>query len=278
MTTQEIMGLALEMAGFARVPEDSGIYVPGHDVRRVLFGVDVGAAELHIARELGFDLVIAHHPPGTFPDQWKLLLRHVEFMTAAGVPEDAALAAVADRVEATRLRGQIVNTDHVPSVARLLGLPFMNIHAPLDELGRRRMRGQVDGVLAGDGATVGAVVAALAELPEMAAAPTEVRLLLGDPRRPAGNVVVAHGALTNGGYPVAHACFTHGVDSVIYIHIEFGELQRLRAEGRGNLIMTGHLAGDSLGFTPFITELRKRGLEVTTFSGVIESPQSTDRA
>ncbi|HEU5298407.1 MAG TPA: hypothetical protein VFW08_02835, partial [bacterium] len=58
--------------------------------------------------------------------------------------------------------------------------------------------------------------------------------------------------------------------TVVYIHIEYGELQRLRAEGRGNLIMTGHLAGDALGFTPFLAELRRRGLEVATFSGVIE--------
>jgi len=42
---------------------------------------------------------------------------------------------------------------------------------------------------------------------------------------------IGHGALTNGGYPVAKACFAHGVDTVVYIHIDYGELQRLRAEG-----------------------------------------------
>jgi hypothetical protein len=104
----------------------------------------------------------------------------------------------------------------------------------------------------------------------MRAAPTTVRLLLGDPERPVRNVVIGHGALTNGGYPVARTCFAHGVDAVVYIHIDYGELQRLRADGRGHLIVTGHLAGDSLGFTPFLQALRQRGLEVTTFSGVIE--------
>ncbi|OLD44263.1 MAG: hypothetical protein AUI83_17485 [Armatimonadetes bacterium 13_1_40CM_3_65_7] len=104
----------------------------------------------------------------------------------------------------------------------------------------------------------------------MQAAPTKVQLALGDARNSVSKVVVAHGAYTNGGYPVAHTCFAHGIDLVVYIHIDFGELQRLRAEGRGNLILTGHLAGDSLGFTPFLRELRKHGLEVTTFSGVIE--------
>lgn len=270
MTTDEIMALALEMGGFDSTPEDSAVFVPGRNIRRVLFGVDVSAGDLLMARQLGFDLVIAHHPTGVYVDEWKMLLRHVEFMTAAGVPEAAAREAVADRVEATKLRGQISNVDQTPSAARLLGMPFMNIHAPLDELGRRRMRAAVDRVLAGREARAGDLVQALAALPEMQAAPTTVRLLLGDPERPVHSVVIGHGALTNGGYPVARTCFAHGVDAVVYIHIDYGELQRLRADGRGNLIVTGHLAGDSLGFTPFLQALRQRGVEVTTFSGVIE--------
>ncbi|MDQ7844640.1 MAG: Nif3-like dinuclear metal center hexameric protein [Armatimonadota bacterium] len=272
MTTDEIMSLALELAGMDRVPEDSAVFVPGRNIRRVLFGVDVGAAEIALARALGFDLVIAHHPTGVYIDEWKVLARHIQFMTASGVPEEAAREAIADRIEATKLRGQISNADHVPSTARLLGMPFMNIHAPLDEIGRRRMRRQVDAVLADGRARVADVVEALAALPEMRAAPTTVQLVLGHPDHPVRTVVVAHGALTNGGYPVARTCFAHGVDVVVYIHIDYADLQRLRAEGRGNLIITGHLAGDAVGFTPFLAALRRRGLEVTTFSGVIEPP------
>lgn len=263
------MHVALEMAGFTRIPEDSAIHVPGINIRRILFGIDVGAAELALAKELGFDLVIAHHPTGVTPQQWKIFLRHVEFMTAAGVPEDVALAAVAERVEGLQLRGQSSNYDHAPSVARLLKMPFMNIHAPLDELGRRRICERVDHVLARAKATVGDLVAALGALPEIAAAPTSVHLVMGDKRQLVRKVVVGHGALTNGGYPVARACFTHGVDTVIYLHIDFAELQRLRAVKRGNLILTGHLAGDSLGFTPFHAALARLGLEVVSFSGVI---------
>ncbi len=237
MTTEEIMSLALEMSGFLRIPEDSAIFVPGKGIQKVLFGVDVGAAELQMAKALGVDLVIAHHPPATGTDTWKIFLRHVEFMTAAGVPEDAALAAVAEKIEGLKLRGQVANYDHVPSAAKLIGIPFMNIHAPLDELGRRRLREQVDGVLARGRATAGDLVDALAALPEMRAAPTTVQAVLGDAADPVRRVVVGHGAYTNGGYPVARACFAHGVDAVVYIHIDFAELQHLRAERRGNLIV-----------------------------------------
>src|SRR3989441_11090646 len=86
--------------------------------------------------------MIRRPPRSTLFPYTTLFRSHVEFMTAAGVPEDAALAAVAEKVEGLKLRGQAANYDHVPSVARLLGIPFMNVHAPLDELGRRRMRSE----------------------------------------------------------------------------------------------------------------------------------------
>jgi hypothetical protein len=271
MTTEQIMQVALDLAGFSRVPEDSAIYVPGGPIRRVLFGLDVGPAELMLARQLGFDLVIAHHPVQATPHQWKLFLRHVEFMVEAGVPEEAALEAIGPRIEVMKLRIQAANYDHVPSVARLLGLPFMNIHGPLDEVGRRRMREAVDNIGGRPdvgGATVGDVAAALAALPEVRQAPTEVTIAVGDPSATAGNVLVAHGALTNGGAAVARTAFQHGVGTVIYIHIDPAELATLRRESQGALVLVGHLAGDALGFTPFLDELRLRGLEVTTFSGV----------
>ncbi len=63
MNTSEIMQLANEMAGFKETPEDSQIYVPGENVKKVLFGIDVGSAELMLAKERGYDLVITHHPP-----------------------------------------------------------------------------------------------------------------------------------------------------------------------------------------------------------------------
>ncbi len=270
MTTDEVMSVALDLAGWDRVPGDSAVFVPGASIRRVLFGLDVGVAELQLARSLGVDLVIAHHPPAPPAGAAEVFSRHVEFMTAAGVPADVAQDAVAERLEALRLRAHVANTDHVPSAARLLGMPFMNIHAPLDEVGRRRLVDVVDDVLRRGSATAGDLVEALGALPEVRAAPAPVRLALGDPSAPVRRVLVAHGAYTNGGYPVARACFASGVDAVIYLHIDFADLQRLRAEGRGALILLGHLAGDSLGFTPFLAALRRRGLEVLTFSGVLD--------
>src|SRR5205807_10304715 len=99
MTTEEIMSLALGMSGYLRIPEDSGIFLPGKGIRKVLFGLDVGTAALQLAKTMGADLVIAHHPPATAVEASKIFLRPAELMTAAGEPEGAAPAAVPAKLQ-----------------------------------------------------------------------------------------------------------------------------------------------------------------------------------
>jgi len=76
-------------------------------------------------------------------------------------------------------------------------------------------------------------------------------------------VVVSHAAGTNGGYEVAKTYFKHGVGTLIYIHISSADLDRLIADGVGNLIVTGHIASDSVGINPFLKALEERRVSVT---------------
>ncbi len=74
---------------------------------------------------------------------------------------------------------------------------------------------------------------------------------------------MSHGAGTNGGYEIAKTYFEHGVGTVIYIHISSGDLEKLETETRGNLVVTGHIASDSVGINPLIRELEERNVSVT---------------
>lgn len=270
MNTDQLMRVALELVGFEVVPEDSAIYVAGDGIERVLFGLDIGVGELLMAHHLGYDCVIAHHPVGLPHRAWRVFERHVGLMVQAGVPEEAARGAVEPKMEALRLRGQARNYEQVPLAARRLGLPFMNIHCPLDEMGRRVMQTAVDEALAADPqATLGDLVDALAGLPAAKRAETEVTVPVGDRAAPAGKTVVAHGALTNGGYHVARAYFEHGVDTVVYIHVSPEDVRRLREHGEGQLVVTGHVVGDAFGIAPYVDALRTQGLEIDVLSHVL---------
>ncbi|MCM8747649.1 hypothetical protein NET02_00655 [Thermomicrobiaceae bacterium CFH 74404] len=272
LSTDELMQVALEMAGMSRPPADSAIYVPGDSLRRVLFGIDIGPAELLIARELGCDGVVAHHPAGgsatlRFPE---VLTRHVELMVEHGVPREVAREAIKPLVSRSILRSQAANYDHAPSFARLLRMPFLNIHLPLDEIGRRLMVEAIERHTSqlGREPLVQDVIDALLTLPEFAGAPTRIMVPVGAVDRTAGKVAVVHGAGTNGGAAVAKAYFAHGVPTVVYIHVAPEEVERLRAESDGNLIVAGHIAADLVGINRYVGELEARGLEVIRASGL----------
>jgi len=272
--TARIMALALEEAEMSRTPEDSEVYVPGSGLKRAMFGVDIDSGELALAKQMGFDVVIAHHPCGgsTWAGFPVVLERHAKIMVDAGVAAGDAQAAVEALKEEHGPRTHLLNYDRLPSVARLLGMPFMNIHAPADEVGRRVMHQTIaSGVRAG--ASVGDAVGALRGLPEFAHSPHPIVPRMGAFEAPLGRWTFVHGAGTNGGYPVASALFRAGLDTVFYIHIDPAHLKRLKDEFRArakNLVVTGHIASDSVGINALIRRLRREGLEVTPMGGVVE--------
>ena len=264
MNTEEIMELSLKLAGLKEVPEDSAIYVSGGNIEKILFGIDAGVPELLLAKQLGCDAVIAHHPQGgtAVINFHQVFKRHIQQMVAAGIPMEEAEKTVRKRLEELEVETHTRNYGLAVDVAKLLKMPYMNIHTPLDEVGRKTMSEKIGNRIRKN-SMVQNVVSALKELPEFKNAVTEIKIRLGKAENPAGKVVVSHGAGTNGGYEIAKTYFEHGIGTVVYIHIRPGDLEKLKAEKRGNLIVTGHIASDSLGINPLIHELEKRNVSVT---------------
>lgn len=270
LTTEEILQISLDLVGWDETPADSTVYVPGEDIETALVGIDLESPEIKLAHDEGYDLALAHHPTGMsarldFP---AVLDKQVEFMTDHGVPDDVAEDAVADLKSRMDHGGHSSNYRHDPSVAELLDQPYLNTHLAPDEYGRRVFRDVADEM--GADATAGDFVDALAEIPELDAAETDVLLRVGDADNDLGEVAVHHAAGTNGGASVARAYFDHGVDTVLYIHVGAGDTADLRAEfadeGK-NLVVTGHIASDAIGMNAVVDALEDHGVECTTISG-----------
>lgn len=269
MDTDKIMKLSLDMSGFNYIPKDSEIYVEGKDIRKVLFGIDIDSSDLYYAKANGYDAVIAHHPQANVVNANEVYKDHINIMKRFGVPDNVAKDAVKNKFEQLRITAQSANYDNTISIAKMLHMPFLNIHQPLDEIGRKLMQENVDRVLIDTKATLKDVIDGLNSFKEMQVARTKVELLIGNTNDKPGKTVVAHGTYTNGGYDVANAYFENGVNTVIYIHIDYQSYLRLQKENKGNLIVTGHIASDAIGINPFVNALREKGLEVTTIKGII---------
>lgn len=266
MDTSEIMQLALDMSGFKSVPEDSGIWYPGKNIKRVLFAIDGETPELLLAKQLGYDLLIAHHPVGparlTFP---RVIRRHLGFMLEKGVPKGVAEGATRELVSRVSVGAHPNNYLHDVEVARRLKMPYMNVHLPIDQITREVLLRAIRGSKA---KTVGELIDSLERIDEFEKAQTKIALWMGERKNKLGNWVLLFAAGTNGGYPVARAYFEHGVDTVIYLHISNDELTKLKKDCRGNLIILGHMAGDAIGANIFVRALRRRGVKVDTLDVV----------
>jgi hypothetical protein len=216
--------------------------------------------------------VIAHHPLGEHArmDFAKVVHRQVDMMVAEGIDRDVAERAVASRLDRIHRASHMSNYNRIVDTARLVGMPLCNVHLACDIIGRQAIVDMLQ-ARASDTTRVGDVIEWLGEFPEMEAALTRPEAWVGDASARLGRWVVAMAGGTNGGYPVFREYYRAGVDTVLAMHIAEDDLQRLRAEApsNANLVVTGHMATDSIGINAVIDGLEEKGIAVTRTSGVI---------
>ncbi|HSB05618.1 MAG TPA: hypothetical protein VLK23_10525 [Thermodesulfobacteriota bacterium] len=286
LSTEEIMAIALQHAGATEIPLDSGVHVPGRNIRRLIFAMDVNVGLLTMAKELGFDAVVGHHPCGVLFHRGEVYRRHIDLLEHYGVPREKAEEALRDiidsqvrRYENNRFRMLFYESPNQTvlevDAARLLGLPFINIHNLFDEMGRRILQDRIDDAFSSNPDwKLKEVLELIEALPEAALAKKQFgispRIHMGSPDSPASRTAFVHGALSAPSPPIIQFYWKHGFKTVVVLHNDFESLERLKKEGGGQLVLTGHFLGDSIGMTPFIRALRQRGLEVVCVGGIID--------
>jgi putative NIF3 family GTP cyclohydrolase 1 type 2 len=258
--TEKIMQVGLELAGWKKMPADSAVHVEGRNIKKVLIAIDVGTAELMLAKYLGCDAVIAHHPIGIASvNFYKVFERHVDFMMENGVPRKVARQAVRKLKERVETRNHADIYSQVVGAAKALGMPLVNMHQPCDEYMRQVI---LKATRAGNTEYVSDIVKSVSRIPEFSNAATKVQVRLGSEKNRAGHWALVVAAGTNGGYHIAKAYFQHGVSTVIYLHVDYGDLTKMREDRlEGNLVVMGHLAGDSIGLNGLAERLEGLGVE-----------------
>ena len=273
MRLQEMLEWSARLAGCDEVPADSQVYIEAdREVARLLVGVDIGVPELLYAQQAGFDAVLAHHPVGdrAVADFARVVRRQYDQMTAEGVPAEAAERAIAARLAGRHRAEHMSNVNRTVDTARLIGMPLANIHLAADILGRQAV---VDLLTAHDrpGATIADAIAWFSEFPEMRSALHGPEAWIGEPDAALGRWTVAMAGGTNGGHPVFREYYRAGVDTIFCMHIAERDLLRLREEApaQANLVVTGHMATDSVGLNQVIAGLERQGISVTRTSGIL---------
>ena len=261
LDTNEILEISLDMVQWNSVPADTAVHVHGKNIKKIMLMIDVTTADLMLAKNLGCDAVVTHHPIGvTAINFYKVIDRHIDYMKDNGIPENIAKKSVLDLKKRIELRNHTQIYSSVIDSAKILNMPLVNIHQPCDEYARRVISQKIQDE---NPNLVSDLVTTLEAIPEFKNAATKIQVSYGQPNSNVDKWVAVIAAGTNGGFQIAKNYFDNGISTVLYFHIDYNDLVKLiESNIQGNLIILGHLAGDSIGLNALANNLENEGIQV----------------
>jgi len=264
------MDIALKAANLTEMPADCGIIVPGEGIKKVLMGVDMDTPELLLAKQLGYDCVVSHHPKNTNVEILELLKTHIFKLEALGIPRNKGQKLLEERKEELSYNRHVENTRRSESAAKLMGFPYMCIHTPADRIGEAIVQAFLDEKFKDKpDTTVQEVADALEGIAEYKNSARKPVIRVGAKESYAGKIYVLMSGLTGPGPKILKEYFEAGVGTLVLMHIPEKDAKELKEQGIGNVLVAGHMSSDSLGLNKIAQCWAEKGVETTMMSGIV---------
>lgn len=276
MNPTQIMSFAHQAAGLSEPEADSAIVLDAGEIHRAAAGLDIATAELMTAWDLECGLVIGHHAdyaPGSI-QAYRSFTTIREKMIRLGVHPSQA-SKIIRTVQTLHRRGRSGNSsnyDRIPSIARLISLPLMNIATPVDRIGENRVEALLEERLSSEPpARLSDVMEVLYSIPECALSISPPAIYVGSEGDYAGKPTALFSHIAAESPSIATALFDAGVGTLILPYAAESVIAAVKEQNIGNLIVLGHVTADSIGMNTLLQELERQGMEVIRFSGIIDS-------
>lgn len=273
MNTKDLMNAALKLAKLDVMPYDTDIIVDGENIKKVLIGIDMETPELLLARTLGFDCVVSHHPKADrcIVDFSKVMEVQIDRMVKAGVPINKAQKVLKKKQNTVDLNHHASNYDRVSSAARLMKMPYLNIHIPADFITENIVQTKLDRAFKNKTkTTLQDIIDELNSWEYYKNKLAQPIIRVGTSNDYAGKIEVLMAGGTNGGVDVFKSYFEAGVGTIIAMHVPEDVKKAVSEQNIGNIIIAPHMPSDSIGLLEIVKDWREKGVEVTTMSGIVE--------
>ena len=273
MNTENLMNIALKLAKLKETPYDTDVIVKGDNIKKVLIGIDMETPELLLAKELGYDCVVSHHPKADscVVDFSKVMDVQIDRMIKDGVPINKAQKALQKQKLSVEMANHASNYDKVSSAARLMNMPYLNIHIPADFITEEIVQTKLDTVFQSKPKTqLKDIIEELNSWEYYKGKIAKPVIRVGSNNDYAGKISVLMAGGTNGGVDVYKSYFEAGVGTIIAMHVPQDVKKAVQEQNIGNIIIAPHMPSDSIGLLEIVKAWRKEGFEVTCMSGIIE--------
>lgn len=247
-------------------------------IKKIFSGVDVSIGGLMLARELGSDLVINHHPLGLALSGLDDVMNYqIDQMEKIGVPVNIAEKMIHKRISEVARGINPINHYPVVDAARLMKINLMNVHTPGDNLVAQFVTKEIEKAAP---KYVGEILEILEKIPEYKEAKKQgvgPVLFSGDKKNRAGRIVASEiTGGTEGSKEIYQAMANAGIGTVIAMH-QSEEHRKAAEDAHINVVIAGHISSDSLGMNLFLDELEKKGMEIIPFGGLIRYSRNKKR-
>ncbi|MDP2831636.1 MAG: NGG1p interacting factor NIF3, partial [Candidatus Omnitrophota bacterium] len=195
----------------------------------------------------------------------------IDLLTQAGVARSSAARLVEERMAEVERRVMPQNHTRPVDAARLLNLPFMNMHTPADNHVYRYLEA-IFKQKSNQPRLVEDVVKVLNTVPEYQIARkfnTGPRIILGNPKRPVGKILLEMTGGTEGSKDVFDKLYKAGVRTLVSMHLSEEHFKKVK-DANLNVVIAGHISSDTLGLNLLLDNIEKyakQDFEVIACSG-----------
>lgn len=249
------------------------------NVKSVIVGIDVDPGELILADRLkekgtGIDLVISHHPAGrAYANFYEVMDLQVDAFIKEGVTVSAAQNLLAERKSQVARRVSAANHQRAVDAARLLGISFLCMHTPCDNLAYQYIKKLMDKEKP---ATLGKILDILYAIPEYNDAARHNNppvITAGGKDSRCRRILVEFTGGTEGPQSIYEQLSSSGVDTIIAMHQSEEHFKKCK-ECNINVVVASHIASDTLGVNIMLDHLTgKEKLKIYEFSGFRRFPR-----
>lgn len=241
------------------------------EIKKVLVGIDISAAEVLMAKEIGgIDLIISHHPIGrALSGLSEVMDLQADVLSQYGVPINVAEGLMNPRISEVARGVNGANHQKTVDAAKILGFNLMCSHTACDNLAADFLKKQMEGK---DLYVLSDLISLLKQIPEYKEASkigAGPKIFVGSPEARCGKIALTEiTGGTEGAPKIYEKMAQAGLGTVVGMHVS--EEHKKEAEAANvNIVIAGHISSDSIGVNLFLDELEKQGIEIVPCSGLI---------
>ena len=251
-------------SGIKSFPDSAILFgKPNLEIKKIMVGIDIEVAELLLADRIrqkeGLDLVIAHHPEGkAYAGLPEVMRLQIDLLTQAGVAQKTATRLLEERMAEVERRVLPQNHTRPVDAARLLNIPFMNMHTPADNHVYRYLEA-IFKQKSNHPRLVEDLVKILNTIPEYQIAAkfnTGPRIILGNPKRSVGKILLEMTGGTEGSKDVFDKLYKAGVRTLVSMHLSEEHFKKVK-DANLNVVIAGHISSDTLGLNLLLDNIEK---------------------